>query len=507
MAQYVCTRCGTGFEAAGEGTAAPLCANCRKIIAPGAVARIGTGGSLPVLTLGLIAVNVAVYIAMIASGASWISPTSTDALRFGADFGPLTLNGQWWRLFTSMFVHFGIIHIGLNMWCLWSLGDLAERVMSRKAFLFLYIASGLAGNIVSELWNPSRVSAGASGAVFGAAGGLVAFIYLKKAPISMEYATRRLKSLGIFIVYNLVYGMKAGVDNAAHIGGVLSGLAIGAVIPAMIAGSFGKAAGSEGGGGEVASAPVPPPLGGGNAAESRLWLVMAATAVILGLGAYAAAHYGQPKIAAQRADFLNDFQNDSAALIPVLEKRVLQDSQDFAGFALLGEAHLFADDPKVALVPLQKAIGIVPESASTHHNLALAYIGSGDFASADKEIARAGGKGDAGAVEFMLGLTADGQGHPDAALAHFQKAEAARADIYQAMFGEALTKLELGKVDEAQAVYERILAQRSFDTRAKAAMAQLKTGKVKSIGDFNPPEVAIPYGVLMELPVTWPYVP
>ena len=226
------------------------------------------------LTLGLIAVNVAVYIAMIASGASWISPTSTDALRFGADFGPLTLNGQWWRLFTSMFVHFGIIHIGLNMWCLWSLGDLAERVMSRKAFLFLYIASGLAGNIVSELWNPSRVSAGASGAVFGAAGGLVAFIYLKKAPISMEYATRRLKSLGIFIVYNLVYGMKAGVDNAAHIGGVLSGLAIGAVIPAMIAGSFGKAAGSEGGGGEVASAPVPPPLGGGNAAESRLWLVL-----------------------------------------------------------------------------------------------------------------------------------------------------------------------------------------------------------------------------------------
>ena len=137
-----------------------------------------------------------------------------------------------------MFVHFGIIHIALNMWCLWSLGDLAERVMGRKAFAFLYLASGLAGNIVSELWNPSRVSAGASGAVFGAAGGLVTFLYLKKAPISMEYATRRLKSLGIFIVYNLIYGMKAGVDNAAHMGGVLSGLAIGAVIPSMISGSI-----------------------------------------------------------------------------------------------------------------------------------------------------------------------------------------------------------------------------------------------------------------------------
>lgn len=486
--------------------AAALCANCRKIQTASLPARFTAQAPKPVLTWGIIAANVAVYVVMVASGVSWDSPSSLDALRFGADFGPLTLNGQWWRLFTSMFVHFGIIHIALNMWCLWSLGDLAERVMGRKAFAFLYLASGLAGNIVSELWNPSRVSAGASGAVFGAAGGLVTFLYLKKAPINMEYATRRLKSLGIFIAYNLIYGMKAGVDNAAHIGGVLSGLAIGAVIPSMISGSIASMAASASAGGAAPSAP-PPPLGGGNVSESRLWLVIVLTTLLLGFGAFGAAHYGKPRIAAERANFLNDFQNDTGDLIPVLEQRVLKDSKDFAGFALLGEEHLFADDPKTALEPLKKAVGLVPGSASTHHNLALAYLGTGDFKSAEQEIAKAGSRTNAGAVEFMLGMAADGEGHPDAALAHFKKAEAVRADIYQAIFGEALANLELGKIDEARTVYERILAQRSFDTRAKAAMAQLTSGKVKSIADFNPPVVAVPYDRLMELPVTWPYVP
>ena len=100
------------------------------------------------------------------------------------------------------------------------------------------------------------------------------------------------------------------------------------------------------------------------------------TTVILGSGAFGAAHYGKSRIAAERANFLNDFQNDTSDLIPVLEQRVLKDANDFAGFALLGEEHLFADDPKTALEPLKKAVGLVPGSASTHHNLALASSGN-----------------------------------------------------------------------------------------------------------------------------------
>src|SRR5216110_386563 len=74
----------------------------------------GSPPSFPV-TIGLIAINALVFAIMVARGVSAIRPTPQQALAFGADFGPLTLNGQWWRLVTSMFVHFGIIHVGLNM--------------------------------------------------------------------------------------------------------------------------------------------------------------------------------------------------------------------------------------------------------------------------------------------------------------------------------------------------------------------------------------------------------
>ena len=157
-----------------------------------------------------------------------------ELIRFGADFGPLTLTGQWWRLFTNMFIHVGIIHIALNMWCLWYLGDLAERFMGRKAFTFLYFASGLFASLGSLAWDPIRVSAGASGAIFGAVGGMVSYLFLKKAPIDIRFAKERLKSLSIFIGINLVWGLQSGIDNAAHTGGLISGLVIGAFLPAMI---------------------------------------------------------------------------------------------------------------------------------------------------------------------------------------------------------------------------------------------------------------------------------
>ena len=126
------------------------------------------------LTAVLVAISVLIFIAMVAKGASVTQPTSDQLLRWGANFGPLTLTGQWWRLLTAMFVHIGLVHLALNMWCLWQLGLLAEYLYGPKTFLALYVMSGLAASIVSLARNPLVVTAGASGAIFGLAGALIA---------------------------------------------------------------------------------------------------------------------------------------------------------------------------------------------------------------------------------------------------------------------------------------------------------------------------------------------
>lgn len=195
----------------------------------------GKSPSFPV-TIAVIAINVLVFAIMVVSGVSALDPTPQQAIAFGADFGPLTLNGQWWRLATSMFVHFGIIHIGLNMWCLWNLGRAAEVLLGRFSFLLAYFASGIFGSVASVYWHPLAVGAGASGAIFGMAGVLVTFVYLKKTPAHLQINKKMLSSLGAFIFYNLIIGASIpGISNAAHVGGLVMGALIGALLPAASA--------------------------------------------------------------------------------------------------------------------------------------------------------------------------------------------------------------------------------------------------------------------------------
>src|SRR5580700_10335616 len=79
------------------------------------------------VTQAIFGINVAVFLAMTFSGVSPLEPTSAELVRWGANFGPYTIGGQWWRLLSNVFVHIGILHIALNMWCLWGLGQLAEK--------------------------------------------------------------------------------------------------------------------------------------------------------------------------------------------------------------------------------------------------------------------------------------------------------------------------------------------------------------------------------------------
>ena len=186
----------------------------------------------------LIAINVALFAWQVLQGMDIGQPSSADALRWGADYAPLTFLLQPWRLISSMFFHFGLIHLMMNMWALYLFGKICEQMLGRRYFLGLYFCAGLFGSLVSgymaihdsmQLLNgqfqpallPS-VSAGASGAVMGLGACLTVLSLLPILPQQMFILDK--KTLLMVMAINLAFGfMVSGINNAAHIGGMLMG--------------------------------------------------------------------------------------------------------------------------------------------------------------------------------------------------------------------------------------------------------------------------------------------
>jgi len=157
-------------------------------------------------------------------GASLSGPTPQDMIALGGDFAPLTRDEPW-RLVTAMFLHYGAIHIGMNMVCLYQI-RIVERVLGRAEFLALYFAAGLVGGLASLAAHPRAVSAGASGAVFGMFGAFAAVMIVRRKQIDPSAWQRTMRSLGAFFAINLVFGMAAsGIDVSAHIAGLAVGFA------------------------------------------------------------------------------------------------------------------------------------------------------------------------------------------------------------------------------------------------------------------------------------------
>jgi len=229
-----CTSCGRDLPAFSTGRLSTLCRECQasenSVPALPSIVAPEKGSSRISLTTILVGINVAVFLLMTLSGVSLMSPTTVQLVKWGANWGPLALGRQPWRLLTSNYVHIGIIHIALNMWCLFNLGALAKRIFDQWTYLLVYTATGIAGSIASLWWHPTVVGAGASGAIFGLAGALITALYLARLPIPKEVVRANMKSLLTFAGYNLIFGLRLGVDNAAHIGGLASGLALGAFL-------------------------------------------------------------------------------------------------------------------------------------------------------------------------------------------------------------------------------------------------------------------------------------
>jgi rhomboid protease GluP len=193
----------------------------------------GASGPWTSVTNIIIALNVGVFVVMGFLGAGWIQTESmTPYILYGANNGAATTDGQWWRLLTSMFTHYGLMHLLLNMWALFQAGHFVEKLLGRTSYALMYLASGLAGGFASICWHGDKIwSAGASGAIFGVYGALLGYMLREKQALPKGVYQSLMKSTLTFAGYNIVYGLaRAGIDNAAHVGGIAGGLVFGGLL-------------------------------------------------------------------------------------------------------------------------------------------------------------------------------------------------------------------------------------------------------------------------------------
>jgi len=183
------------------------------------------------LTQIIFGMNLIVFLAMAPDTLTFEGFPGGAAVAWAANISPYTISGEWWRLITYMFLHANLLHIGFNMWCLWDLGAMCESLYGRWTYGAIYLLAGIGGGIGSLLWNGGGVTIGASGAIFGLAGALFAAFKMGEFSVPREALSGTLRSLMVFIGFNLFFGFSMpGIDNAAHIGGLITGLALGALI-------------------------------------------------------------------------------------------------------------------------------------------------------------------------------------------------------------------------------------------------------------------------------------
>ena len=188
----------------------------------------GKAEHVPV-TLLLIGANLLVFGLMLGNGAGLWHAQNSIQLAWGANFGPATQDGQWWRLGSALFLHFGLIHLTMNLWALWDGGQLVERMFGHLRFIIIYLASGLCGNLLSlVIQGNEAVSGGASGAIFGVYGALLVFVWRERQQLNPgEFRWLFWGALGFSAVSITLGLIIPGIDNSAHIGGLVAGCLLG----------------------------------------------------------------------------------------------------------------------------------------------------------------------------------------------------------------------------------------------------------------------------------------
>lgn len=171
------------------------------------------------------------FVGVTAADLGWLEASMDPRVLvlLGANYGPAVAAGEWWRLVTSMFLHIGVVHLLVNSWALFQLGALMEHLAGRWPYLGVYFLTGVAGSLASFFWNQG-LSAGASGAIFGILGALIAILARHRRRLTRA-ARGLLQQLLFWAGLNVYLGFQiSAIDNAAHLGGFAAGLLAGLLV-------------------------------------------------------------------------------------------------------------------------------------------------------------------------------------------------------------------------------------------------------------------------------------
>lgn len=402
------------------------------------------------VTAGLVAINLVIFAlcAMDAVKSGIGSPMDFNPirlLRWGANYGPLTLDREYWRLLTSMFVHGGLIHVGANMYFFWSLGPIAERIYGRWRFLWIYLLTGLASSVASLAIHPYSVSVGASGAIFGVVGALVFPFYRKRVVLPPAAMKAMMRNLVMIIVINLLIGAAVPmIDNAAHLGGLLMGLLLGFVITHFA----------------ITIAEV----------QQVFPKVAAVAAIAIATGFAGVQHLYRDRIIAAQA-YMALEKGDLNGAIERAKQAVTKDPKDADAHAVLAEAYFRKKQYPDAVREYQAAYALSPKDPDLAGQLGAAYLATGQFAEAEQSLRQAlQAHPDDAINNTNLGIALAGLNRPDEALMFLRKGlsknpKSAKAQyalgsvlIDKHQYREALGPLgEAVKLDPNNADYKKTL--------------------------------------------------
>ena len=404
------------------------------------------------LTQVILGANVMVFIAMaiamtLQDGFS-LDFTGQVMVHFGANFGPYTLSGQWWRLLTYMFLHGGFFHIAMNMWCLWNLGALCESLYGRFTYAAIYLITGVAGGLASVGWSPSVLSVGASGAIFGLTGALIASFYLGEFSLSGISIKGTLSSLLFFAGFSLFLGkVVPGIDNACHVGGLVSGLILGALIA-------------------LAAPDRDKPM-------ARIGILLFVVVLLAGsaVGVYrwrgAGVRFGAM-----------DAQRNLDRMIGEFQKNVQQKPQDPSAHYALARAYFSKGQFPEGESELKRVLELQPQNIKARRDLGAAYLSQSQPKEAHAEFTNwLTQEPNNAEAHVWLGMALSAEQNPDAAIDQYETALKLDPQAEGVYYKIGISQAQLKKYDDAIASYLKERGQTGDDPDLEDALADAYQAK------------------------------
>jgi rhomboid protease GluP len=402
------------------------------------------------LTQVFFGASVAVFIAMVLASGPSLDFTRSVLVRFGANDGPSTLSGAWWRLVTYMFLHGSLMHIGFNMWCLWDLGALAESLYGRWTFGAIYLITGIGGGLASIAWNPAVLSVGASGAIFGLAGALIASFYLGEFSLPSIAIRGTLRSLVVFAGFNLFFGsVVGGIDNACHIGGLVSGLIVGALIARV--------------------APDP------NAVGRRVGVLLLVALVVAG-SALGVHHWRGSPMPFGRSAFLSG--NNVDQIISALQQKIRQSPNDASLHYTLARAYLTKGEIPEGEAELNRVLELQPQNTKARRDLGAVLLSQERPKEAHDEFAKLLTQEPNNAeAHVWLGMTLAAEQHPEAAIEEYNVALKLDPQAEGVYYKIGVSYAHLKQYDEAIASFLKEREKSGEDPDMEDALADAYQAK------------------------------